>query len=53
MIVQRTFPLCIGALPNAALRKDCISDFELSIPFAIEPGSVSGTIKLLRNGFAD
>jgi len=52
-LVQRSFPLCIGAVPNAALSKDCVSDFELSIPFAIEPGCVSGTIKLLRNGFAD
>ena len=52
-LAQRSFPLCIGAVPNAALRNDRVSDFELSIRFAIEPGCVSGTIKLLRNGFAD
>ena len=27
-VAQRSFPLCVGAVPNAALRKDRVSDFE-------------------------
>ena len=52
-LAQRTFPLCVGVVPNAPLRKDRVNDFELSICFAIEAGCISGTIKLLRNGFTD
>jgi len=43
----------VGLVPNAALRKDRVSDFELFIHFAIEAGRVPSTIRLLRNGFAD
>jgi hypothetical protein len=52
-LAQRSFPLFVGVVPNAALRKDRVGDFELSIHFAIEAGCVPSTIKLLRNGFAD
>jgi len=52
-LVQRSFPLRGRVAPNAALLKDRVSDFELSIRLAIELGCVPGTIKLLRNGFAD
>ena len=52
-LAQRSFPLLVGVVPNAAIRKDSVSNFELSIRFAIEAGCVPGTIKLLRNGFAE
>src|SRR5215472_4976102 len=52
-LAQRSFPLLVGVVPNEAFRKDSVSDFELSIHFAIEAGCVPSTIKLLRNGFAD
>ena len=52
-LAQRSFPLLVGVVPNAAIRKDCVSDFELSIRFAIEACCIAGTIKLLRNGFAE
>src|SRR4029077_1368466 len=52
-LAQRSFPLCVGVVPNALLRKDCVSDFELSIRFAIEAGCVPGAIKLLHRGLAD
>ena len=35
-LAQRSFPLFVGVVPNALLRKDCVSHFELSIRFAIE-----------------
>jgi len=53
LLAQRSFPLFVGVIPNALLRKDCVSDFELSMRFAIEAGCVPGAIKLLRWGFAD
>jgi hypothetical protein len=52
-LAQHSFPLFVGIVPNALLRKDCVSDFELSMRFAIEAGCVPGAIKLLRWGFAD
>jgi hypothetical protein len=52
-LVQRSFPLRTDVVLNAALLKDRVSDFELSIRFAIEPGCVGSTIKLLHRGFAD
>jgi hypothetical protein len=52
-LAQRGFPLCVGVVPNAAIRKDCVSDFELSIRCAIEASRVPGTIKLLHCGFAN
>ena len=38
---------------NAALLKDRVSDFELSMRFTIEPVCVPGTIKLMHCGLAD
>jgi hypothetical protein len=43
-LVQRSFPLCVGAVPNAAILKDRVSDFELSMCFAIEPGCAPSTV---------
>ena len=52
-LAQRSFPLLADVVLNAALLKDRVSDFELSMRFTIEPVCVPGTIKLMHCGLAD
>jgi hypothetical protein len=53
VVLETAFDEAWLTLKSVPLLKDRVSDFELSICFAIEAGCISGTIKLLRNGFID
>ena len=52
-LAERSFPLFVGVVLNAAVLKDRVSDFEFSMRFAIEPSCIPSTIKLMHCGLAD
>jgi hypothetical protein len=49
LCLPRGFPSLVGAL----LSNDGVRNLELAVRWTIEAGSVAGTLKLLRWGFAD